>query len=41
VLEVKGVGEPTWLLDRIDYRSDPEYRGSFDANPYHTQPARS
>ena len=33
-------GEPPWLLDRIDYRHDPEYRGSFDANPYHTHPAR-
>ncbi len=28
-------GEPAWLLDRIDYRTDAEYRGAFDPNPYH------
>lgn len=33
-------GEPAWLLDRIDYRTDAEYRGAFDPNPYHTHPAR-
>lgn len=31
-------GEPPWLLDRIDYRTDPEYRGLADPNPYHAQP---
>ncbi|HEX8414399.1 MAG TPA: hypothetical protein VF637_11035 [Sphingomicrobium sp.] len=28
-------GEPALLLDRIDNRTDPEYRRHFDANPYH------
>ncbi len=31
-------GEPAWLLDRIDYRTDTEYRGSYDPNPYHAGP---
>ena len=31
-------GEPAWLLDRIDYRTDAEYRGSYDPNPYHAGP---
>lgn len=31
-------GEPAWLLDRIDYRTDPEYRGRSDPNPYHAGP---
>ncbi|MEG3166437.1 type IV secretory system conjugative DNA transfer family protein [Sphingomonas sp. PB2P19] len=31
-------GEPAWLLDRIDYRTDAEYRGAFDPNPYHAGP---
>ncbi|WP_238542496.1 type IV secretory system conjugative DNA transfer family protein [Sphingomonas sp. PAMC 26621] len=30
--------EPAWLLDRIDYRTDAEYRGHFDPNPYHVGP---
>ena len=30
-------GEPPWLLDRINYLTDPEYRGAFDANPYHAR----
>lgn len=28
-------GEPPYLLDRLDYRTDPEYRGQADGNPYH------
>lgn len=31
-------GEPPWLLDRINYLRDPEYRGSFNPNPYHAGP---
>jgi len=31
-------GEPAWLLDRIDYRTDAEYQGTFDPNPYHAGP---
>jgi type IV secretion system protein VirD4 len=31
-------GEPAWLLDRIDYRTDAEYQGAFDSNPYHAGP---
>jgi len=31
-------GEPAWLLDRIDYRTDAEYHGRFDPNPYHAGP---
>lgn len=28
-------GEPPYLLDRINYLSDPAYAGRFDANPLH------
>jgi hypothetical protein len=28
-------GEPPWLLDRIDYLTDPAYAGRFDPNPMH------
>lgn len=28
-------GEYPYLLDRLNYLSDPEYQGLFDANPYH------
>ena len=31
-------GEPPYLLDRLDYRTDPEYRGLADPNPYHAGP---
>ena len=33
-------GEPPYLLNRIDYRTDAEYRGLADANPYHAGPRR-
>jgi hypothetical protein len=33
-------GEPTWLLNRIDYRTGVEYRGAFNPNPYHTHLAQ-
>ena len=29
-------GEYPYLLDRLNYLVDPEYRGRFDANPYHS-----
>lgn len=28
-------GEPAYLLQRLSYLADPEYRGRFDGNPYH------
>jgi hypothetical protein len=28
-------GEPPWLLDRINYLTDPAYTGRFDPNPMH------
>jgi type IV secretory pathway TraG/TraD family ATPase VirD4 len=28
-------GEPPWLLDRINYLTDPAYAGRFDPNPMH------
>ena len=28
-------GEPPWLLDRLDYRTDPACAGRFDPNPMH------
>jgi type IV secretion system protein VirD4 len=28
-------GEPAYLLQRLNYLSDPEYAGRFDGNPYH------
>lgn len=30
-------GEPPYLLDRLDYRTDPEYQGLADPNPYHAR----
>lgn len=29
-------GERPYLLERLNYLADPEYRGRFDANPYHS-----
>lgn len=29
-------GEPPYLLTRLNYLTDPEYRGKFDQNPYHS-----
>lgn len=29
-------GEPPWLLDRINYLRDAEYRQLADPNPFHT-----
>jgi type IV secretion system protein VirD4 len=28
-------GEPAYLLQRLNYLTDPEYAGRFDGNPYH------
>jgi type IV secretion system protein VirD4 len=28
-------GEPPWLLDRVNYLTDPAYAGRFDPNPMH------
>ena len=28
-------GEPPYLLDRLDYRSDPAFAGRADPNPMH------
>ncbi len=28
-------GEPPWLLDRLNYLTDPAYAGRFDPNPMH------
>ena len=28
-------GEPPYLLDRLDYRTDPAFAGRFDPNPMH------
>jgi type IV secretion system protein VirD4 len=32
-------GEPPWLLDRLNYLTDPAYAGRFDPNPMHLQAA--
>jgi len=31
------VGEPPYLLDRLNYLADPVYAGRFDLNPMHRQ----
>jgi hypothetical protein len=33
-------GEPPYLLDRLNYLTDPAYAGAFDGNPMHAMGGR-